>query len=332
MRAFPVTFVSLAFIACVAALFACNAPKDESMLDAGSARKAYALVIHGGAGTIPKDIDPAEAQAYRAALEAALREGLGILEVGGTALDAVQSVLVRLEDDPLFNAGRGAVFTHDGRHELDAAIMDGNALRCGAVAGLHTTKNPIKLARLVMERTRHVLLAGEGADLFSREMGLAQVDQDYFFTQRRYEAWQRVLARETKKLGTVGAAALDRAGNLAAGTSTGGLTDKRYGRVGDVPVIGAGTYANNLSCAVSCTGIGEEFIRHNAAHEVSALILHRGFTLEQAVNEVIGKQLAPGDGGLIAVDAKGAIAMAFSTMGMYRGAADSEGRFEVKIW
>lgn len=315
-----------------------------------------AIAIHGGAGTIPKTLPTEVQEAYRAGLGAALKLGIDWLRMGGRSLDAVERVVRTLEDNPLFNAGRGAVYTHDGSHELDAAIMDGRTLACGAVTGLRTVKNPISLARLVMERTRHVFLSGVGAEAFADRVGVERVPSSYFDTKERFDAWQKALAKgqaaldlqapapggsgirdrgvrpAADKYGTVGCAALDQYGNLAAATSTGGLTNKLFGRVGDVPVIGAGTYANNWTCAISCTGIGEEFIRLNVAHDVSSLIEYRGVTLEEAAGHVIHKKLKPGDGGLIGVGRDGSIALVFNSEGMYRGAADAKGRFEVNIW
>ena len=248
---------------------------------------------------------------------------------GGTSLDAVEQILVFIENDPKFNAGKGAVYNHDGNHELDASIMDGRTHACGAVAGVTTVKNPISLARRVMERTRHVLLAGAGAERFADETGVERVTQDYFHTERRYRQWQERLKGAR---GTAGAVALDRHGNLAAGTSTGGLTDKRFGRIGDSPIIGAGTYADNATCAVTGTGVGEEYIRYAVALRISALMAYRGLSLQDAAEEVIMKTLKPGDGGIAGVDHSGAIALVFNTEGMFRGAADSNGRFEVAIW
>jgi beta-aspartyl-peptidase (threonine type) len=307
-------------------------------------RPRWAIAIHGGAGTVPKNIPEAERDAYLNSLTAALRLGQGILQRVGSSLDAVETVVRFLEDDPLFNAGKGAVFTHDGKHELDAAIMDGRDLSCGSVAELRTVKNPITLARLVMEKSPHVFLVGEGAERFATEMKVERVPNEYFSTPKRYAQWQDALKEEAAKAAaqkaadpkkdkdTVGAVALDMQGNLAAATSTGGLTNKLWGRLGDVPVIGAGTYANNQTCAISATGIGEQFIRHTVAHDVSALIEYAGLTLQQAAEKVIREKLKPGDGGLIAVGKDGAIALVFNSEGMYRGAADAGGRFEVKIW
>jgi beta-aspartyl-peptidase (threonine type) len=294
----------------------------------------WAIAIHGGAGTIPEDIPAERRQAYAGALSAALRLGAGALADGEPALDVVEKVVRSLEDDPLFNAGRGAVYTHDGRHELDAAIMDGRDLAAGAVAAVSTVKNPISLARLVMQGSPHVLLVGAGAEAFADEMGVVRVPQEYFHTEGRREAWQRALEERRRQddKDTVGCVVRDVYGNLAAATSTGGLTDKRWGRVGDVPIIGAGTYADNRTAAISATGKGEEFIRHNVAHTISARMALRGEGLTEAAEAVIHRTLAPGDGGVIAVDAAGRLALVFNSTGMYRGAADSTGRFEIGIW
>lgn len=292
----------------------------------------WAIAIHGGAGTIPKTLPEAEKQQYLKSLSAALEIGRDALRQGGTSLDAVEKVVRFLEDDPLFNAGKGAVYTHEGTHELDAAIMDGRDLSCGSVASLKTVKNPISLARMVKEKSPHVFMVGEGAEKFAEEMKVERVPNTYFDTPKRYEQWQAALKKAEKDKDTVGAVALDVHGNLAAATSTGGLTNKRFGRLGDVPVIGAGTYANNRTCAVSATGYGEEFIKHTVAHDISALMEYGGLTLQQAADRVIHQKLKPGDGGVIGVARDGSIALVFNSEGMYRGAADSAGRFEVKIW
>jgi beta-aspartyl-peptidase (threonine type) len=315
-------------------LAACDSPEAQD--DPPAARADWAIAIHGGAGVISKTLEEDQKAQYHAALEEALRLGRDLLDEGGASLDAVERVVRHLEDVPLFNAGKGAVYTHDGAHELDAAIMDGRDLACGAVAGLTTVKNPIGLARMVMERSRHVFFVGSGAERFADEMGVERVGQEYYDTERRREEWQRALDQEEAggedKYGTVGAVALDRDGNLAAATSTGGMTNKRYGRVGDVPVIGAGTYADNRTAAVSCTGFGEQFIRHSVAHDVTALMAYRGLSVQEAAEEVIHGKLDPGDGGLIAVARDGSIALVFNSEGMFRGAADAAGRFEVAIW
>lgn len=338
------------------------APTPTSGAPIGSP-KAWAIAIHGGAGVIPKDIDPEQKEAYFAALREALTLGKEALERGEASLDVVEKVARRLEDAPQFNAGKGAVFTHDGGHALDAAIMDGSSLAVGAVTGVETVKNPISLARLVMTETPHVLLSGTGAEAFADTTGVERVEADYFFVQGRYDAWQRALGREREegeqrlqmdsaaddqasregtadgasdgkidKHGTVGVVALDRAGHLAAATSTGGLTNKRWGRVGDVPIIGAGTYANDAACAVSGTGIGEQFIRHTVASDIAALVAYGELPLAEAARKVVHEKLEPGDGGIIAVDRLGNIALAFNTAGMFRGAADADGRFDVAIW
>lgn len=314
----------------------------------GPARPAWALAIHGGAGVIAKTLDEEVKAAYLGALRGALAYGRDLLAAGRPSLDVVEAVVRRLEDDPLFNAGKGAVYTHDGGHELDAAIMDGRTKAAGAVTGVTTVKNPISLARRVMERSPHVLFAGEGAERFAAEQGVERVEPAYFDTERRYRQWQEALEKErgvagaaaatstgsneSKGGGTVGAVALDRDGNLAAATSTGGMTNKRQGRVGDTPIVGAGTYADNATAAISCTGTGELFIRHSVAHDVAARMAYQGSTLQQAADAVIHGILQPGDGGLIAVAHDGSIALVFNSEGMFRGAADAGGRFDVAIW
>ena len=295
-------------------------------------RPKWAIAIHGGAGTIPKTMPEAKKQEYLRSLNQALKIGQEVLQQGGTSLDAVEKVIRFLEDDPLFNAGKGAVYTHEGTHELDAAIMDGRDLSCGSVAALKTIKNPISLARLVKEKSPHVFLVGEGAEAFATEMKVERVPNSYFDTPERYQQLQEALKEEPKEHGTVGCVALDTHGNLAAGTSTGGLTNKRFGRLGDVPVIGAGTYANNRTCALSATGVGEEFIKYTVTHDISALMEYKGLSLQQAMDQVIHHKLKPGDGGVIGVAHDGALALVFNSEGMYRGAADSNGRFEVRIW
>ena len=295
---------------------------------------SWAIAIHGGAGVISRDLPAGQRAAREAALERALSSGKSVLELGGSSLDAVEVVIRQLENDPWFNAGRGAVFNHDGGHELDASIMNGETMACGAVAGVTMVRNPISLARMVMERTNHVLLSGPGAERFAEEQGVDRVDAQYFFTEQRYESYREALrdAEEGPGRDTVGAVALDRQGNLAAGTSTGGLPNKLYGRVGDSPIIGAGTYAKNETCAVSATGKGEEFIRHGVALSISFLMEHEKLSLQQAAERVVHQVLRAGDGGIIGVARDGSIVMAFNTRGMYRGAADSSGRFEVRIW
>src|SRR5213080_2345811 len=309
----------------------------------------FGLVIHGGAGTIERSkMTPEKEHEYRAGVERALRAGYEILKRGGSSLDATESAVRVLEADPHFNAGKGSVFTSDGTNEMDAAIMDGKTLAAGAVAVLKHVKNPISLARLVMEKSGHVMIDGEGAEAFAKENGIELVDQKYFFTQERWDALQKIKAAEKKRAGsagkafiitdqdrhgTVGAVARDKSGNLAAATSTGGTTNKRPGRVGDTPVIGAGTYANNATCAVSATGDGEYFIRASVGHDLSALMEYKGMSLKDAAQAVLDKVARLGGaGGLVAIDRQGNIALPFNTAGMYRGYVDPNGKFVVEIY
>lgn len=295
--------------------------------------KVYTIVIHGGAGTISKAMPDSVKQVYYAALSRALQIGKDILAGGGTSMEAAEKVVNYFETDPKFNAGIGSVFTADGTHEMDAAIMDGRDLSCGSVAGVQHVPHPISLARLVKEKTAHVMLAGEGAERFAQSMGIKLVPGEYFDTPERRLQWEEYKKKiEQGKHGTVGCVALDTYGNLAAATSTGGMTGKMPGRIGDAPLIGDGTYANNKTCAVSCTGWGEKFIRNTVAYNISALMEYKGMTLEQAAGEMIYKRLEKDDGGLIAVDAKGSYSMPFNSTGMFRGVATSTGTFEVKIW
>ncbi len=301
----------------------------------------FGIAIHGGAGVISRaSMTPEAEAAYRRDLESALDAGYAVLERGGSSLDAVTAAVRILEDSPLFNAGRGAVFNHEGINELDASIMDGKDRQAGAVAGVRHVRNPVLLARAVMEDSPHVMLTGTGAEEFALERGIELVPRSYFFTERRWSQLER--ARQGDRLsaadlgyyGTVGAVARDQQGNLAAATSTGGMTNKRWGRVGDSPVIGAGNYADNRSCAVSATGSGEYFIRSVLAHEIAALIRHRSLDAVTAAREAIGQSLAGigGDGGVIVIDHEGRIAMEFNTEGMFRGARDAAGRREVSIY
>ena len=308
----------------------------------------FGLVIHGGAGTMDRStVTPEREQAYRAALEQSLKAGFAILQRGGSSLDAVEAAVRVLEDDPLFNAGRGAVFTSAGIHELDASIMDGKTLKAGAVMSVQHIKNPISLARLIMEKSSSVALDGAGAEAFAKENGVELVDQKYFFTQERWDAWQRArkaaksggngekkfIVSDQDRHGTVGAVALDQAGNLAAATSTGGMTDKRPGRVGDSPIIGAGTYCNNETCAVSATGDGEYFIRASVAHDISALMEYRGLSVAEAARTALAKvEKLGGTGGVIVIDRKGEMALPFNTSGMYRGHVDQSGKFVTDIY
>ena len=309
------------------------------------------LAIHGGAGTILKeDMTPELEEAYRQALEEALDGGYAVLENGGTAVNAVKAAVVLMEDNALFNAGKGAVFTKKGINELDAAIMDGSTLNAGAVAGLRNVRNPVELAEEVMVHSGHVFLSGKGANDFAIKQGIKLEPDEYFFSQYRYDQWREIRDSDLyqldhkadklvglmkdKKFGTVGAVACDSEGNLAAATSTGGMTNKRFGRIGDTPIIGAGTYANNKTCAISCTGHGEIFIKAVAAYDVSCLMEYKGLTLEEACNEVVMKKLIDmqGDGGLIGIDAKGNVALVFNSAGMYRGFRNSEGEKEIAIY
>lgn len=298
-----------------------------------------AIAVHGGAGVMPgKDLTAARQQAFHDGLAAALRAGFAVMESGGLSLDAVVAAVKVLEDDPLFNAGRGSVVAANGLHELDASIMDGRDLRAGSVSGVSHVRNPVELARLVMDRSPHVMLAGAGADEFAVQQGLEPVPNEYFATERRRLELDRHLRGEADVadeavLGTVGAVALDAHGNLAAATSTGGMTAKKWGRVGDSPIIGAGTYAANDCCAVSATGHGEYFIRAVVAHEIASLMRYRGMSVSEAADEVVTQQLVRlgGSGGVIAVGRDGSIAMPFNSPGMLRGAMDSRGRFETAI-
>ena len=305
-----------------------------------------AIVIHGGAGTILKEnMTPEREASYRAKLTEALETGYGILKKGGTSLDAVEASIRVLEDSPLFNAGRGAVFTNQGRNEMDASIMDGSTLNAGAVASVTNIKNPISAARKVMTETHHVMLVGDGAASFALSQGLEMADSAYFWTQKRWESLLKARQRETsetgqakpaagtQKFGTVGCIAMDSAGNIAAGTSTGGLTNKRWGRVGDSPIIGAGTYANNKTCGVSGTGVGEFFMRGLVAYDVSAHMEYRGMNLGDASLAVIDKLTAAGgDGGFVALDHEGNVAMPFNTAGMYRGYIKADGKPHVFLY
>lgn len=289
----------------------------------------YTILVHGGAGYINPNMEESLKQAHLNSLTEVLNLGKKILHEGGNSLDAVEQVVKFLEDDSLFNAGRGAVFTSEGKIELDASIMDGRDLSSGAVAGVTVIKNPISLARLVMEKTPHVLFAGNGANELGEKLGVEIVDQSYFFTYSRYNALQKKL-KDTK--GTVGCVAIDQFGNIAAATSTGGGTGKMPGRVGDSPIINAGTYANNNTCGISATGRGELFIQNSIAYQISVLMEYRGYTIQQAAEEAIFKILPEGAGGVIAVDKDGNYAAVFSTQSMSRGIANSDGIFEIKIW
>lgn len=299
------------------------------------------LAIHGGAGTILRNTMTAELQQqYEQGLQDALQAGYNVLQGGGTAVDAVQAAVMSLEDFPMFNAGRGSVFNNVGGHEMDASIMDGSNLNAGAVSGISHVKNPVLLARTIMDKSEHVLLCGQGAEQFAKQQGLDFADDAYFYNQHRYEQWQQALKEDSisldhndKKFGTVGAVALDANGNLAAATSTGGMTNKKYGRMGDSPIIGAGTYANNNTCAISCTGHGELFIRAVVAYDISCLMEYKGLSLQEACDVVVHDKLIKieGEGGLVALDKHGNICLPFNSEGMYRGYA-TEAERKVMIY
>jgi beta-aspartyl-peptidase (threonine type) len=308
-----------------------------------AASPAYSLAIHAGAGTLPHDMDDSARRELEAGLADALATGERILSGGGSALDAVEMAVRAMEDNPRFNAGRGAVFTRDATHELDASIMNGADLRCGSVAGITMRKNPIQIARLVMERSQHVLLAGAGAEAFADSVGVERVAPEYFHDEFRHRQLQQALERDAGSVldhvdfeddtkSTVGAVARDTQGDLAAATSTGGMTAKLPGRVGDSPIIGAGTYADNRTCAISCTGKGEEFIRYSAAFNVHARMMYGDLTLEEAARRVIANDLARGDGGLIGIDRHGNIVLEFNTDSMLRAAVDASGKRLIGIW
>jgi len=311
----------------------------------------FSIAIHGGAGTILKsDMTPGLEEAYKAALRDALNAGYAVMEQGGSAVNSVKAAIVVLEDNVLFNAGRGSVFTKKGVQEMDAAIMDGTTLEAGSVAGVRNVRNPIELAAEVMQKSNHVFLSGKGANDFAIRQGIKLEPDEYFFSQFRYNQWKEMRDSDNysldhtnqsidelmkdKKFGTVGAVACDAQGNIAAATSTGGMTNKKYGRIGDSPLIGAGTYANNKTCAISCTGHGEPFIRAVAAYDVSALMEYKGMNLQEAINEVVHEKLKnmEGEGGMIGVDANGETAMIFNSAGMYRGMKNSKGETFIGIY
>ncbi|HEV2481636.1 MAG TPA: isoaspartyl peptidase/L-asparaginase [Puia sp.] len=311
----------------------------------------YTLAIHGGAGTILKeDMTPELEEAYLAGLRQAMNAGFAVLEQGGSALNAIKATIVILEDNMLFNAGRGSVFTKKGVQEMDAAVMDGRTLDAGSVTGVRNVRNPIELAMEVMLNSNHVFLSGKGAQDFAIKQGIKLEPDEYFFSQFRYDQWKAIRDSDTysldhthqrleelmrdKKFGTVGAVACDQQGNIAAATSTGGMTNKKYGRIGDSPIIGAGTYASNLTCGISCTGHGELFIRAVAAHDVSCLMEYKGFSLQEAMEIVVHEKLMVigGEGGMIGVDAQGNAALVFNSQGMYRGFKSSDGESVVAIY
>jgi beta-aspartyl-peptidase (threonine type) len=304
----------------------------------------FTIAVHGGAGTIVKqDLTPELELAFTRGLQQALHAGYSILEQGGNSMDAVIAAVVVLENDMLFNAGRGSVFTKKGLHEMDAAVMNGENLDAGAVCGVHQVRNPVQLAAAVMRNTDHVILSGRGADEFAMQQGFALEPDEYFFSQFRHDQWQQVRdsddskldhSRQDKKFGTVGAVACDSKGHIAAATSTGGMTNKQYGRIGDTPLIGCGTYANNKTCAISCTGHGEFFIKAVAAYDVSCFMEYTNLNLHDAMYKVVNEKLVDigGEGGIIGVDAHGNFAMLFNSEGMYRGVKTSEGFEQVAIY
>jgi beta-aspartyl-peptidase (threonine type) len=332
-------------------LMSCE-PKNQAKTARNLPPGPITLVIHGGAGTIKREnMTPEKEKAYHAALAIALDSGYAVLKSGGKSLDAVIAAIKVMEDSPLFNAGKGAVFSSDGKNELDASIMDGSNLMAGAVAGVTTIRNPITAAYAVMTKSEHVMLTGKGAETFAQQQGLEIVDPSYFFDSTRYQQWQNVKQKELEKtatlmdnfedpyikdtkFGTVGAVALDQYGNIAAGTSTGGMTNKKWGRVGDAPIIGAGTYADNNTCGVSSTGYGEYFIRLSVAHNISSMIEYGNATLQAAADTVIMKKLTRlgGDGGIIALDRQGNISMTFNSEGMYRGYMKKKGEPKTFIY
>jgi L-asparaginase / beta-aspartyl-peptidase len=331
----PKLFI-IALLLLLLVAYSCKHPDKANQVqqqDTLQPRQAWALVVHGGAGNLREDVlDSALAKQYRQSLTEALRVGGKILQDGGTAVDVVETVIRIMEDNPLFNAGKGAVFSHDGKNELDASIMDGSTMQAGAVAGVTDIKNPISAARAVMMNSPHVMLSGAGASQFAREQGLEMVPPGYFHTDRRWNELQELLKKENH--GTVGCVALDKQGNLAAGTSTGGMANKKYNRIGDSPVIGAGTYANNATCAISCTGHGEYFIRYAVAHDISALMEYKELPLQEAAELVVMDKLvkAGGEGGVIGVDRMGNITMTFNTPGMFRAFATAAGREGVFVF
>lgn len=310
----------------------CSEPPEDSSIE-------WAVALHGGAGTISQDLPDSVKQQYYQGLEQAVRTGQIVLREGGSALDAVEQVVRNLENNPLFNAGKGAVFTAEGTHELDAAIMDGSTMEAGAITGVTTVKNPVSLARIVMEESRHIFFSGQGAESYADQTDVERVENEYFFTQNRYDAWQRTQGQSMNqpdwgtdsKFGTVGAVALDMDGNLAAATSTGGMTNKQFRRVGDVPIIGSGTFANHIA-AVSATGWGEKIMQQVSANTIANLVEFGGYDLEGAVNFLLEERLQPDEAGFIAVDSEGNIVMNMNTPGMFRGSINSLGEKEIKIW
>ncbi len=345
-----ITFLLIGFI--LTTLINCS--KEQSKPNSSTIEEIpFAIVIHGGAGTIKKEfISPEKEKEITNKLQEALDAGYAVLKKGGASLDAVQAAINVMENSPLFNAGKGAVFNSAGKNEMDASIMDGKTLNAGAVAGVQNIKNPINVARLVMDSIKHVMLSGKGAELFAKKYGVEFEEDAYFYNERRWNSLikmkekngEKIQIKSTKnlstnyvdehKFGTVGAVAMDKNGNIAAATSTGGMTNKKFNRIGDSPIIGAGTYANNTTCGISSTGTGEYFIRTLAAHETSSLIQYKGYSLKKALHEVIFNEIEPlgGDGGMIGLDKNGVVAWDFNTEGMYRGYKRSTGENVVKLY
>ncbi|UMB53882.1 isoaspartyl peptidase/L-asparaginase [Lutibacter sp. A64] len=333
-------------------IISCNDKTSNEKIKTKRTPNSFAIVIHGGAGGIkPAYFTETQQEAYTQKLEEALNAGYKVLENGGISLDAILAAINIMEDSPLFNAGKGAVYNSDGNQEMDAAIMDGNTLNAGAVAGVNHIKNPILAARMVMDSSKHVLLSGKGAEIMAKKYGIEMVDSAYFFTEKRMQQLKKLQGKEITtldhtaflikneliddhKYGTVGAVAIDKNGNIAAGTSTGGMTNKKYGRIGDVPIIGAGTYANNLTCGISATGTGEYFIRTVAAHEVSNLIKYKNYTPSKALNEVLFNQIGSlgGEGGMILIDKHGDVYWDFNSSGMFRGYKKSNGESKIAMF
>ncbi len=334
-------------------LFSCETTSDKKEAESKQRNpNSFSIVIHGGAGGIKREYFTNEQQdAYSKKLDEAINAGYTILENGGASLDAIQAAINIMENSPLFNAGKGAVYNSEGNQEMDAAIMDGQTLNSGAVAGVNHIKNPILAARIVMDSSKHVLLSGKGAEIMAQKYGVEMVDSSYFFTEKRLNQLKKIQEKKKTQLdhtaflikneliddhkyGTVGAVAIDKYGNISAGTSTGGMTNKKYGRIGDVPLIGAGTYANNLTCGISATGTGEYFIRTVAAHEVSSLILYKGVTPKEALNEVLFNQIGPlgGEGGMILIDKKGDVYWDFNSTGMFRAYKKSSGETKIEMF
>ncbi len=346
MKKLPLLLITLLFI------ISCKEATTNKNNELKREPNSFAIVIHGGAGGIKKEyFTEAQQTAYTQKLQEALNAGYAVLENDGISLDAIQAAINIMEDSPLFNAGKGAVYNSDGNQEMDAAIMDGNTLNAGAIAGVNHIKNPILAARMVMDSSKHVLLSGKGAEIMAAKYGIEMVDSSYFFTEKRMNQLKKLQGKEKTELdhtaflikneliddhkyGTVGAVAIDKNGNIASGTSTGGMTNKKYGRIGDVPIIGAGTYANNLTCGISATGTGEYFIRTVAAHEVSSLIKFKGYSPSEALHEVLFNQIGPlgGEGGMILLDKNGEVFWDFNSSGMFRGYKKSTGESKVEMF